>query len=648
MESRFNYSHLSSSIKDILFFSKPMDRTKEEIDKIITELSDFPIFKTIKNVLGIEQLYNIVNIMTIKSFPKFQAIATLGEIPTDCYIILEGHANVFIPQIKSVEHNEKDIIMVKVGEVRQGYLFGEKSLMTKGVRNASIITNEKSIIASISKKEYLLYFNKLILQEQNEDFKIYRSMNFFKDKSKAFIEKFIYGMEKIDLCSKQTIIEQKSPITNVYIIRKGFVKLYYQNCKKKSINYNIDFFLNGQEHNKHQDRFTSERCYELNGYKDFYENRELFVLGKGEIIGDIELCFNMENSLFTAMSLESGTQVLVCSRVKFLSMIGHYIKEFKYNLISKINSIKERINTICTYRKKHISLIEEQFNLSLSKKVKNIATLSFKQNEYSESPLSLLHNKKGKQMKNIGLILKSDKRTECEISQKLRDNINNKLTNCNNSTIKRIVKQPTECSTINTIFKVKNKLDKSCNHMNHFSPKRNDKKSKKESKKKKNNAFRNEQKTNYPNKQYTPTLYSSISAETIFHTKKNLSQTIELLNTNKESTRLYLLNNEKIELNIKANLISKRLNQPYSTINSDCSMSNKRAISISLDTVSPEKNQNFTSRSCSRANHFLIQEINNKKIFRDKDSIKALLKDKYSLLRKNSHLRLCSSKTKDK
>ena len=27
---------------------------------------------------------------------------------------------------------------------------------------------------------------------------------------------------------------------------------------------------------------------------------------------------------------------------------------------------------------------------------------------------------------------------------------------------------------------------------------------------------------------------------------------------------------------------------------------------------------------------------------------KALLKDKYSLLRKNSHLRLCSSKTKDK
>ena len=184
--------------------------------------------------------------------------------------------------------------------------------------------------------------------------------------------------------------------------------------------------------------------------------------------------------------------------------------------------------------------------------------------------------------------------------------------------------------------------------MNHFSPKRNDKKSKKESKKKKNNAFRNEQKTNYPNKQYTPTLYSSISAETIFHTKKNLSQTIELLNTNKESTRLYLLNNEKIELNIKANLISKRLNQPYSTRNSDCSMSNKRAISISLDTVSPEKNQNFTSRSCSRANHFLIQEINNKKIFRDKDSIKALLKDKYSFLRKNSHLRLCSSKTKDK
>ena len=51
-------------------------------------------------------------------------------------------------------------------------------------------------------------------------------------------------------------------------------------------------------------------------------------------------------------------------------------------------------------------------------------------------------------MKNIGLILKSDKRTECEISQKLRDNINNKLTNCNNSTIKRIYKQPTECSTI--------------------------------------------------------------------------------------------------------------------------------------------------------------------------------------------------------
>ena len=129
--------------------------------------------------------------------------------------------------------------------------------------------------------------------------------------------------------------------------------------------------------------------------------------------------------------------------------------------------------------------------------------------------------------------------------------------------------------------------------------------------------------------------------------KKKLSQTIELLSTNKESTRLHLINNEKIELNVQAKLISKNLNQPYSTINSDCSIRNNNAINISLDAILLEKNQNFTSRSCSQNNNLLIQEINNKKIFCDKDSINALLEDKYSFLRKNSHLRLYSSKTKN-
>ena len=129
--------------------------------------------------------------------------------------------------------------------------------------------------------------------------------------------------------------------------------------------------------------------------------------------------------------------------------------------------------------------------------------------------------------------------------------------------------------------------------------------------------------------------------------QKKLSQTIELLSTNKESTRLHLINNEKIELNVQAKLISKNLNQPYSTINSDCSIRNNNAINISLDAILLEKNQNFTSRSCSQNNNLLIQEINNKKIFCDKDSINALLEDKYSFLRKNSHLRLYSSKTKN-
>ena len=94
MASQFTSFLLGSSCKNLLLSSVPKLRTSEEIEEILETLSTFPFFIEIKINLGLDQVKNIINIMIIKEYNKGEEIIRLGDEPSACYIILEGHAQV--------------------------------------------------------------------------------------------------------------------------------------------------------------------------------------------------------------------------------------------------------------------------------------------------------------------------------------------------------------------------------------------------------------------------------------------------------------------------------------------------------------------------------------------------------------------------
>ena len=85
----------------------------------------------------------------------------------------------------------------------------------------------------LDKKDYLNLFNNIILQEQNENYKIYRGLELFKEKTKIFVEKFLFGMEKIEFKPNDYIVKQDSPLENIYIIKSGMFKLLHKHNKNK-------------------------------------------------------------------------------------------------------------------------------------------------------------------------------------------------------------------------------------------------------------------------------------------------------------------------------------------------------------------------------------------------------------------------------
>ena len=78
------------------------------------------------------------------------------------------------------------------------------------------------------------------------------------------------------------------------------------------------------------------------------------MYGKGEIIGDVEIYYNKNKSLFTAVTLETGCEAFYCSKDKFMNMLGTHIKDLKNIVERKMKDINLRLNTIIFLRQQKI------------------------------------------------------------------------------------------------------------------------------------------------------------------------------------------------------------------------------------------------------------------------------------------------------
>jgi len=153
---------------------------------------------------------------------------------------------------KIVQNERKNIYQTeqenRIGELFTGDQFGDIAIATGNIRrNATIITQEECVFATIDKVDY----NKTIKQFKEKQDHILadclKKQSIFKSWPNFLLFKLIQKITKIKLKQNQVLFEQNQKSIDIFFLVKGHIKLTMVldiNNKKNVANYIIESELN--------------------------------------------------------------------------------------------------------------------------------------------------------------------------------------------------------------------------------------------------------------------------------------------------------------------------------------------------------------------------------------------------------------------
>ena len=243
----------------------------------------------------------------------------------------------------------------------------------------------------------------------------------------------------------ERVLLQNEKINNtIYIIKRGTFSLTHVSKYIKDVYFNLDYFKNYQEEQKDNDRFISFRNYELKGNFSYLDNEKICLLGRGEIIGDIEWMMKKDVSLFNIISSENNSEILTCDRESFENFTKKIPQKTNRIIEAKIHNILNRIKQlieekkICTANPMKLS-----FENNLKKQIE-FNHLKIKQ----RLQLNTIHNRKLKLVKLNKTIIASS-------AQKPSSNSSSTITMNNNrasSLTSTILRSTCESSKLDCSF----------------------------------------------------------------------------------------------------------------------------------------------------------------------------------------------------
>ena len=231
----------------------------------------------------------------------------------------------------------------------------------------------------------------------------------------------------------ERVLLQNEKINNtIYIIKRGTFSLTHVSKYIKDVYFNLDYFKNYQEEQKDNDRFISFRNYELKGNFSYLDNEKICLLGRGEIIGDIEWMMKKEVSLFNIISNENNSEILTCDRESFENFTKKIPQKTNRIIEAKIHNILNRIKQLIEEKKLcTANPMKLSFENNLKKQIE-FNHLKIKQ----RLQLNTIHNRKLKLVKlNKTIIASSAQKPSSNSSSTIT--INNNRTSSLTSTILR-------------------------------------------------------------------------------------------------------------------------------------------------------------------------------------------------------------------
>ena len=222
----------------------------------------------------------------------------------------------------------------------------------------------------------------------------------------------------------ERVLLQGEGISNtIYIIKRGTFSLTHVSKYIKDVYFTLDYFKNYQEEQKDSDRFISFRNYELKGNFSYLDNEKICLLGRGEIIGDIEWMMKKDVSLFNIISNENNSEILTCDRESFENFTKKIPQKTNRIIEAKIHNFLNRIKQLIEEKKMcTANPMKLSFENNLKKQIE-FNHLKIKQ----RLQLNTIHNRKLKLVKLNKTIIASS-------AQKPSSNSSNTITINNNRT----------------------------------------------------------------------------------------------------------------------------------------------------------------------------------------------------------------------
>lgn len=112
-------------------------------------MSNIDSFKNITLFAGLPEkdLEILANHAVAKTYKKNAIIINKGDATSSLYVILEGHARVYIDDAQGK--------VITLSTMKAGDSFGELALLSASPRTASVVTSSPSEIAKISKQDFM-------------------------------------------------------------------------------------------------------------------------------------------------------------------------------------------------------------------------------------------------------------------------------------------------------------------------------------------------------------------------------------------------------------------------------------------------------------------------------------------------------------
>ena len=393
---------------------------KKREDKVCLELMNLTKnLKVFENIARSIEHQNICGTITLATFKPNEVIIKQGDIGDCLYYILHGLVSIQLSI--QIDTGIQEIVNVEknIGELKDGQIFGELSLIYNIPRTASIIALTETSLIKIDKNSFNKYLKNLFEGQLEDQIEFLQICPIFNKLEKDLVIKLGIRSTIKKYATGQIILKNDSKCDSIFVIRRGTVKVVKEiqfiknekQIKKKRIKRNKSQLLDFNDFNNRQ-QIEKERLLEVLALgpsdEDIKDNNYINKNITLEIlkIGDIFPPYYSSNELYLDVQFESDNP---CELIELdISNIKEIIPETfefikKYSKPYPNEEFLRRYhyyNESCLKYKKNVkfNIMADVLNKK-SVKINNMREKIYKKKDIKELKLPLIFSFKNQNMK---------------------------------------------------------------------------------------------------------------------------------------------------------------------------------------------------------------------------------------------------------